>query len=104
MSDRHLRELEQLLTRRGWRVAEVFPGDEYRYAASWTIERGDQRLLLDFKALDYDTTLPLEQAHACSVRGHSGVSLYFGKRASAAHPRRRWSSDLEAFVAALDTV
>jgi hypothetical protein len=102
MADWHVGELEQLLTKRGWRVAETLPGDDYRIAATWAIERGDRRMLLDFECLPEGVPLSLEHAHACSLRGLPGVGLSFGKRASAAHPGRTWSSDLEDFVAALD--
>ena len=100
MSQWHLRDLENALTRRGWRVAAVLPGDDYRIAATWELQRSTRRphLLLDFDGLDKDGDhcLPLERAYGCQARDWVGASLYFCRS------RARWRKELAAFVAALD--
>jgi len=45
----HLRELEEHLQRRGWQVVDVREGDGVQVSATWELERGESRLLLDFK-------------------------------------------------------
>lgn len=40
MSRPHLRDLVEALTRRGWLVVAVHPGDDYRVSAAWEIRRG----------------------------------------------------------------
>ena len=102
MAEWHLRELEDRLARRGWRIARVFPGDDYRISATWEIERGGLRHLVDFEGLDDMETLPVDRAYACHLRTREGAGLYFGKKPSGAYPNRGWDDDLNAFVAALD--
>ncbi len=87
---------------RGWEIVRVLPGDDYRVSATWEIERGHVRHLIDFDGLDDMETLPLDRAYGCRLRTGGGSRLYLGKGATEAHPRRSWGPDLDAFVAALD--
>ena len=102
MADWHLRELEEGLTRRGWRIDTVLPGNDYDISASWKIVRGDAERLLDFEGLDDLDTLPLERAYGVRVRDREESGLYFGKQSSDARPNRPWEHDLDAFVVALE--
>jgi hypothetical protein len=102
VADWHLRELEDRLAKRGWKILSVHDGDGYRVSASWEIGRGDRRLFLDFQGFDDMAVLPLERAYAVDVRGHPSCDLYFGKRPTEARPNRSWEEDVTAFVAALD--
>lgn len=103
MSTPHLTALEDALARRGWRIATVQPGDEYRISATWELQRagGSRRLLIDFEGMgpDGDVCLPLEQSYGCHVRGVTGLSLYF-RRVN--RSRDLWEEELAAFVRALD--
>ena len=83
MSQEHLHDLENTLTRRGWRIVAVLPGDSYSISATWEIQRSTRQpsLFIDFDGLDIDGYCrPLERAYGCEVRGRPEVSLYFGKR------------------------
>jgi hypothetical protein len=104
MAEWHLRELEEQLARRGWRVAAIHEGPAHGFSASWEIERDGRCLLLDFEGLDDLVTLPVEQAYAVEVRGHATHDLYFGKKSTSARPNRSWQRDLLAFVAALESL
>jgi hypothetical protein len=99
MSQEHLHDLENALTRRGWRIVAALPGDGYRISATWEIQRSTRQPshFIDFAGLDpAGYCLPLERAYGCDVRGRPDVSLYFGKR------REHWTNELAAFVAAPD--
>jgi len=103
MSILHLRALEEALSRRGWRVVAVHPGDGYQIAASWELERDARhgRLLIDFDgmAASGDVCLPLEQSYGCAVRGQPESSLYF-RRPKRSH--ELWERELAEFVRSLD--
>jgi hypothetical protein len=105
MSKPHLRALEEALARRGWRVAAVHPGDDYRISATWEIRRSGDRssLFIDFDGmgLDGDRCLPLEESYGCAVRGRDSVSLYFRK---INRSRQLWEKELADFVEVLGTV
>lgn len=102
MAKPHLRALEEALSRRGWRIVAVHPGDEYRVAAAWEIQRsGQASMFLDFDGMDSsgDFCLPLEESYGCQVRGRSARSLYFRRINKS---RRLWQQELASFVFALD--
>jgi hypothetical protein len=98
----HLRDLQHALEQRRWAVvSETRWGDRWGISGSWEIERGIDRLWLDFQGGDYGgglVTHPLESAHACEVRGMSSTSLYFRKRRSL----ELWRADLQRFLDAVD--
>jgi len=104
MADWHLREIEERLMKRGWRVAAIHDGDGYRISASWEIERGESRLFLDFQGLDDLQTLPIERAYAVKVRSHPECDLGLGKKPTEARPNRMWEEELAAFVASLEAL
>lgn len=99
MAERHLRDLESALSRRGWRIVQVLPGDDYAISASWEVQRSTREpsVVIDFGGMDKsgDFCHPLERAYACEVRGRYEISLFFGKGP-------RWKEELDAFVAALE--
>lgn len=101
MSKLHLRALEEALARRGWRIANVHPGDDYCISGIWVIQQsGQPSLFLDFDGMDADadSCLPIEKSYGCQVRGRSASSLYFRK----INKRRlRWEQELAAFVRVL---
>lgn len=53
MSKPHLRELEEALNRKGWRIVAVHPGDDYRISATWEIQRSSRQasVFIDFDGL-----------------------------------------------------
>lgn len=99
MADWHLTDIEEALKRRGWRIVERLPGDDYRISATWRIERGnDQRaVLIDFDGLDDLKILPIGQSYSCTQRS-TGNSLYFRRKGA----RDDWHAELTAFVLALE--
>jgi hypothetical protein len=105
MAQWHLDELREALHRRGWRLTEEMPGDDYRISASWALERSGQqpaRMVIDFEGLDDMNTLPISESYACSVRGSTN-SLYFRRRGETeSQSRARWQSELADFVAGVD--
>jgi hypothetical protein len=104
MSAPHLRALEEALSRRGWRVVAVHPGDGYRSSASWELQRGgrDGSLLIDFDGMgpDGDACLPLAESYGCQVRNRPSASLYFRR---VHRSRELWEGELAEFVRSLDT-
>jgi hypothetical protein len=101
----HLRELEGSLANAGWRVVDVKKGNGYDVSASWEIERGGKRVVVDFEGLtEHAVALPLEEGYACKVREHPALSLYFGKKPSQSRPRGSWNRKLSAFVVGLGEV
>src|SRR5687768_16353300 len=102
MADWHLSELRVALEHRGWRVVEEQPGDDYRIAASWVLERSgqDSNVILDFDGLDDLQVLPLDQAYACHLRGSNAVALYFRRKGSS--KRSIWKDELASFVDSID--
>jgi len=105
MAQWHLDQLREALERRGWRLKSETPGDGYRIAGSWAMERvgvPPGQLIIDFEGLDDMKTLPVIESYACTVRG-SRHSLYFRRKGEGASPaRERWTSELSAFVAGVD--
>jgi hypothetical protein len=105
MSKDHLRDLEEALLRKGWRIIAVHPGDDYRISATWEIRRSNSQPseFIDFDGLDDMDCLPLEQSYGCDIRGRSArdeaASLYFRKPNKS---RALWEQDVAAFVRALD--
>ncbi len=101
MAEWHLRDLENALTRRGWRTVQILPGDDYRIAATWEIQRSTRApgVLIDFDGMDKsgDFCHPIERAFGCEVRGRDKLSLFFGKG-------DLWREELSAFVTALEEV
>lgn len=100
----HLHELEHALTQRGWITRDLHEPLEARgfgHSATWEVNRGDRRLLLDFDGGDGDglTTHPIERAYGCHVREHKDVTLYFYEQASP-----RWSEALASFLASFDAL
>jgi len=103
MADWHLRELRTSLEKRGWRVAAELPGDDRAISGSWNLKRaGDTRdLMVDFEGLDEKRVLPMSESYACRARGTSHT-LYFSRRGEGgSKARKRWNSELAAFVAAV---
>ncbi len=94
MAEWHLKNLENGLMRRGWRIVAVHDGDGYRISASWSIQRSTRHapLYIDFDGLDETGCLPVEQSYGCSIRDRKDSSLYFGK------PGKRWRLELSAFL------
>lgn len=102
MSASHLRALEKALACRGWRVAAVHPGDDYRVSGSWELHRsGTAPILIDFDGMgpDLDRCLPFEESYGCQVRGRVSVSLYF-RRVN--RSIELWQRELVEFVQKLD--
>ena len=103
MAKTHLRALEEVLARRGWRVVAVHPGDGYHISATWEVRRSTSQpsLLIDFEGMgpDGDSCLPLEESYGCQLRGRETVGLHFGR---INRSRARWEQELAAFVQALD--
>lgn len=99
MAQWHLDELEQALSKRGWRLVARLQGDGYRVSVTWQLERGNdaRKIFVDFDGLDDLRTLPLEQSYGCQQRGTSN-SLYFGRRGA----RTTWIESLEKFVGQLE--
>jgi hypothetical protein len=99
MADWHLTDIEEALKRRGWRIVERLPGDDYRVSATWQLERGNDKrnVLIDFDGLDDLKTLPIEQSYSCTQRGARN-SLYFRRKGA----RNEWHAELAAFVLALE--
>jgi hypothetical protein len=64
----HLRELEEHLQRRGWQAVDVREGDGVPVSATWELDRGGSRLLLDFKVDPELTVRSLERSYAVDVR------------------------------------
>src|SRR5215510_3180309 len=103
MADWHLKELRALLEKSGWRLAADLPGDDRAISGSWEMKRaGDtRRLIVDFEGLDERHVLPMSESYGCRVRGTSHT-LYFSRRGErGSKARKRWHSDLAAFVAAV---
>jgi hypothetical protein len=103
MAQWHLDQLRSALEQRGWRLTQEFPGDDYRVAGSWSLERSPAgRLIIDFEGLDDMKTLPMAESYACSVRGASN-SLYFRRKGeSGSRQAKRWPEELAAFVASVE--
>jgi hypothetical protein len=105
MSKPHLRALEEALTRKGWRIIAVHPGDDYGISATWEVRRSSNQpsLFLDFNGMgpDGNYCLPLEESYGCQVRGRQAVGLYF-RRVN--RGQALWERELAAFVQALDEV
>jgi hypothetical protein len=104
VSKQHLQALEEALLRKGWRVAAVHPGDDYRISSTWEIQRrGSPAVFIDFEGMDDMFCLPLEQSYGCRIRGRSAkderAGLYFRKPNKS---RRLWEQELAAFVLALE--
>jgi hypothetical protein len=104
VSTQHLQTLEEALLRKGWRVAAVHPGDDYRISATWEIQRGGSPpVFIDFEGMDDTVCLPLEQSYGCRIRGRSAkeeaAGLYFRKPNKS---WRLWEQDLAAFALALE--
>ncbi|NOT41105.1 MAG: hypothetical protein HOP13_11485 [Alphaproteobacteria bacterium] len=97
MADWHLAELEEALSKRGWRIVARLDGDNYRISASWQLERGNdpRKILIDFDGLDDLRTLPIEQSYACQQRGTKN-SLYFYRKGV------HWTGKLSQFVDGLE--
>lgn len=96
----HLDELRSTLERKGWRVVNELPGDEYRISGTWELQRSSdpRSLFIDFDGLDDLNTLPLDESYACRVRG-TDHSLYFGRRGeTGSTARTRWRDELSSFV------
>ena len=104
MSVAHLGQLDEALTRRGWRITKRLRGEEgVEGAATWEIQRSINGpvLHIDFYGFGgMGEDIPLEESYGCEVRGHR-VSLYF-RRVN--HSRERWVAELKEFVAALDGI
>ena len=102
MSQVHLDQLYEALTRRGWKVVERLRGeDDVEGSATWEIRRqpGGPALLIDFAGFGgMGEDIPLEESYACQVRGRP-LHLYFNR---VRRSRERWLTELAAFVAALD--
>jgi hypothetical protein len=100
MAQWHLDQLRSALESRGWRLAEELPGDDYRIAGSWSLERSSSaKLIIDFEGLDDMKTLPVAESYACSVRG-ALHSLYFRRKGvGGSRQAERWPEELAAFVA-----
>jgi hypothetical protein len=102
MSKPHLCALESALMRRGWRIVTVHPGDGYRIAATWELQRSSRQpsQFIDFDGMGPEGEyLPLEASDGCAVRGRTSVSLYF-RRATRSGPLGE--QELAEFVRALD--
>ncbi len=97
MSQIHLSDLRHTLERSSWQIAEELPGDGYAISATWLVQRPDGSFPfhIDFHCLDELKTLPIEQAHACSVRENKEISAYFARKG------RTWPDELARFVSDL---
>lgn len=99
MADWHLKDLDDVLTKAGWRIVTQASVEERGVSVTWEIQRSDSEptLLLDFGGWNRDGTgyLPLSESYGVSVRGHMGRGLYFGK------PGEYWKKSLHEFVAEL---
>jgi hypothetical protein len=105
MAQWHLNDLRASFERYGWRVVAELPGDDYKISGSWELLRGGNVsvLIIDFEGIDDMSTLPINEAYACRIRG-SEHSLYFGRRGSSGSAARdRWRGELASFVVAAST-
>jgi len=104
MSQSHLSQLREALTRRGWQVIERLRGDDnVQGTATWVIQRSNAgpTLLIDFAGFGcMGEDIALEESYYCNIRG-SSVGLYF-RRVN--RSRQLWAAELKAFVAALECV
>src|SRR5262245_40369167 len=103
MAQWHLDELRAALERRGWRMSEELPGNDYDISATWKLIRSgtDGEVLIDFDGLDDMNTVPIAESFGCRARG-TGLKLYFRRRGKSDPPQReRWRSDLMSFVSAV---
>jgi hypothetical protein len=104
MSQSHLKQLHDALTRRGWDVTERSRGDDdVQGAATWMIRRSSAgpTLLIDFEGFGgMGEDISLEESYACRVRGNS-IGLYF-RRVN--RSRQLWVSELNEFVNALEKI
>lgn len=102
MSTPHLDALENELTSKGWRIIARHPGDDYRVAATWEIQRSsfEPSVFIDFDGMDLsgDFCLPLGEAYSCHVKGDETKDLYF-RRVN--RSKDLWTSELKAFVQSL---
>ncbi|MEO7715830.1 MAG: hypothetical protein ABIY70_06500 [Capsulimonas sp.] len=98
MADWHLKELDEALSAKGWRIVAHHPGDDYNVSASWEVQRSTRfpSVFIDFDGFDDMVCLPLEKAIGCDIRDLPTPSLYFRSR------NAKWSEELRAFVKALD--
>jgi hypothetical protein len=100
MSKPHLQALEEALTRRGWRIVAVHPGNDEDVSASWEVQRstGEPSLFIDFEGLDDTECLALEESYGCHVRGSRKSSLYFRPVNKS---RLLWEPELAEFIRSL---
>jgi hypothetical protein len=97
-----MKMLEDALSRRGWRIVAVHPGDDYKISATWGLARGkNETLLLDFDGMepDGDFCFPLAESYGCHLRGQNSNGLYF-RRVN--HSRQLWEKELAEFVRSLE--
>ena len=104
MSQAHLSQLREALTRRGWEVTERLRGeDNVQGAATWELRRSESGLevLIDFAGFGgMGEDISLQESFACNVRG-SSIGLYF-RRIN--RSRQLWVAELTEFVTALEVV
>ena len=94
MSQIHLNDLRNELEKSSWRIAEELPGDGFAISATWLVEQpdGSSPFHIDFHCLDELQTLPIELAHACSVRENKQIGAFFARK------ERTWPDELAKFV------
>lgn len=104
MSVSHLNQLDEALTRRGWKITKRLRGEENVLgAATWEITRSprDPVLCIDFAGFGgMGEDISIDESYACDVRGHS-ARLYFSR---VNHSRERWMAELKEFITALDRI
>lgn len=104
MSQSHLRQLRDALTRRGWQITQRLRDDNnVKGAATWELQRNSntQTLLIDFAGFGaIGEDISLEESYGCNVRG-SSVGLYFRRVNRSQH---LWIADLTEFVSSLENV
>jgi hypothetical protein len=95
----HLHELRTALEEKGWSLISQEEGDGYRISGVWRIQRSTRLRPTEilFAGLDDMLTLPVERAHACEVKDHKQIGLYFGSM-------KEFRKALPAFIRALDAL
>jgi hypothetical protein len=94
MSNKHLKELENILNTFHFIINNRLDGNGYDISETWEICRldGTNKMHIDFEGLDDLKTLPIEQCYGCKVREQPSNSLYFSKS------QVKWKTELMDFV------
>jgi hypothetical protein len=94
MSNKHLKELEDILNTFHFIISNRLDGNGYDISETWEICRpdGTDKIHIDFEGLDDMKTLPVEQCYGCKIREQPLNFLYFFKS------QTKWKTELMDFV------